>query len=224
LGPRDAARVIQSDSDFIVLNETLDEGLRTKRMPHAIALMAAIIVAGAGWLATAEVMLAGALGMVLVGALTMDEAYESIEWRSVFLIAGMLPLGLAMEKTGLAGTLSQAVVQVLGAWGPLAVMAGLLVATTLLTQVMSGQATAVVLAPIAIHAAEAVHANPRAFALAVAYGCSLAFLTPIAHPANVLVMGPGGYRFGDYWHLGLPLSCLAVVVGVPLIALVWPLH
>ncbi len=222
LGPREAARVIQSEGDFIVLNESLDEGLRTKRMPHALVLMAAaIIVAGAGWLATAEAMLAGALGMVLVGALTMDEAYQSIEWRSVFLIAGMLPLGLAMEKTGLASAISQNIVQLLGAMGPLAVMAGLLVITTALTQLMSGQATAVVLAPIAIHAAEAVHANPRAFALAVAYGCSLAFLTPIAHPANVLVMGPGGYRFADYFRVGIVLTLSLIALIVELIALQW---
>ena len=222
LGPRERARVIQSEGDFIVLNETLDEGLRTQRMPHAIAIMAgAIFVAGVGWLATAEAMLAGALAMVLVGALSMDEAYQTIEWRSVFLIAGMLPLGLAMEKTGLAGALSLGMVQALGSMGPLAVLAGVLAMTTLLTQVMSGQATAVVLAPIAIHAAEAVHANPRAFALAVAYGCSLAFLTPISHPANVLVMGPGGYRFYDYVRVGLVLTISLMALIVELIALWW---
>ncbi len=222
LGPRERTRVIQSDGEFIVLNETLDEGLRTRRRPHAVAIMAAaIVLAGVGWLATAEAMLAGALAMVLVGALTMDEAYQAIEWRSVFLIAGMLPLGLAMDKTGLASTLSLGIVQLLGSLGPLAVLTGLLVITTLLTQVMSGQATAVVLAPIAIHAAEVVHADPRAFALAVAYGCSLAFLTPISHPANVLVMGPGGYRFGDYFRVGFVLTVSLIALTVELIALQW---
>lgn len=222
LGPRERARLLQNDGDFIVLMDTVEEGLRTKRMPHAIVIMAvAIALAGSGVLATAEAMLAGALAMVLVGALTMDEAYQAIEWRSIFLIAGMLPLGTALDKTEAAHALGQWMVQLLGGLGPVAVMAGLLISATILTQIMSGQATAVILAPIAIHAAERAQANPHAFALAVAYGCSLAFLSPIAHPANVLVMGPGGYRFADYLRVGIALTILLIALISQLLSIGW---
>jgi di/tricarboxylate transporter len=219
LGMHDRVRVFQSESDFIVLTDTLEEGLRTKKMPSAIAIMAAsIIAATVGWLSIAEAMLAGALVMVLIRALTMDEAYQSIEWKSIFLIAGMLPVGLALTKTGAAATLGASLVNLLGGLGPLAVVGGLLVVTTLLTQVMSGQAAAVILAPIAIQAAQSVISSPRTFALAVAYGCSLAFLTPLSHPSNILVMGPGGYRFADYVRVGTLLTGVLIVLSLVLLA------
>ncbi len=212
-GALERVRVLRGEGDYIILTDSLEEGLRTKRMPYAVAIMmAAIVVAGAGWLATAEVMLAGALLMVLVGALTMDEAYQAVEWKSIFLIAGVLPVGLALDKTGAAALMGAALVNLLGGIGPVAVIVGLLVITALLTQIMSGQAAAVILAPIAIQAAESMGANPRTFALAVAYGCSLAFLTPLGHPANVLVMGPGGYRFADYVRVGALLTAILVVL------------
>jgi di/tricarboxylate transporter len=109
----------------------------------------------------------------------------------------------------------------LGALGAPAVIGGLLVVTMLLTQVMGGQAVAVILAPIAIHAAETLHSNPRAFALAVAYGCSLAFMTPLGHPANVLVMGPGGYKFSDFVRVGVGLTLLLSGVILVLISTLW---
>ncbi|MBI3733519.1 MAG: anion permease [Chloroflexi bacterium] len=224
LGPRARVGVLQDDGDFIVLTDTAEEGVRTQRMPHAIVIMAiAITLAASGLLATAEAVLAGALAMVVVGALSMDEAYQAVEWKSIFLIAGMLPVGLAMTNTGLAVMFGEAIVNQLGAHGPLVVVAGLLVVTTLFTQVMSGQAAAVILAPIAIHAAEAVHVDPRAFALAVAYGCSLAFITPLAHPANVLVMGPGGYKFKDYVRVGALLTLILMGVILALLVVLWGL-
>ncbi len=220
LGALDRVRMLQAENDFIVATDRVEEGLRTRKMPYAIAIMAGtILVASTGWLPTAEAMLAGALLMVLIGALTMDEAYQAIEWRSIFLIAGMLPLGLALSKTGVAAAIGNSLVNVLGGWGALAVVGGLLIITTLLTQVMSGQATAVILAPIAIQAAQTVHADPRAFALAVAYGCSLAFLTPLSHPSNILVMGPGGYKFMDYVRVGSLLTVILIVLILALLAL-----
>ncbi len=212
LGRRDRARVLQSEGDFIVLIDAVDEGLRTKKMPYAIAIMAVTIaIAALGWLAIAEAMLAGALAMVLIGALTIDEAYQSIEWRSVFLIAAMLPVGLAMTKTGVADAIGQMLVHLVDGVGPVAIVAGLLVMTMLLTQVMSGQAAVVILAPIAIHAAQALQLDPRMFALAVAYGGSLAFMTPLGHPVNILVMGPGGYKFSDFLRVGVWLTLLLIL-------------
>jgi di/tricarboxylate transporter len=218
LGALNRVRMLQAEGDFIVATERIEEGLRTRKMPYAIAIMAgAIIVASIGWFPTAEVLLAGALLMVLIGALTMDEAYQAIEWRAIFLIAGILPVGLALSKTGAAAAIGNSLVIALGGWGTLAVVGGLLVITTLFTQIMSGQATAVILAPIAIQAAQTINADPRVFALAVAYGCSLAFLTPLSHPSNILVMGPGGYRFSDYVRVGALLTVILIVLILALL-------
>jgi di/tricarboxylate transporter len=159
--------------------------------------------------------------MVLLGCLDMSEAYAAIEWRAVFLIAGMLPLGMAMASTGAAAFVSQQLVQVLGGLGPLAVAGGLFVVTLLLTQVMSGQVTSLVLAPIAVTAAQQVGTDPRGMGMAVALGASMAFLTPISHSSNTLVMGPGGYRFGDYARVGWPLSLLLLGVLLGGLALFW---
>jgi len=128
----------------------------------------------------------------------MDQAYGAIEWRSVFLVAGMLALGLAMTKSGAAGMLADKLVAGLDPFGPLALLAGLVLVTMLLTQVMNGAAVATIVAPIAIHAAQQTGLDPRALVMGVALASSMAFLTPLGHPVNVLVMGPGGYRFGDY--------------------------
>jgi di/tricarboxylate transporter len=133
----------------------------------------------------------------------------------------MLPLGIAMTTTGAAALVGSALVGALGSWGPLAVAAGLYVVATLLTQIISGQVTPVVLAPIAIAAAQSVGADPRGMAMAVALGCSTAFLTPISHSANMLVMGPGNYKFGDYARPGLPLTLVMMIVMLIGLALFW---
>lgn len=221
LGPRERARVLQSEGDYIVLSNSFQEPVRARRMPHAILIMAgSVLLAGLGWLPIAEAMLAGALATILVGALTIDEAYQAIELRSIFLIAGMLPVGLALTKTGAAAAIGEGMIGLLGGLGPLGVVAGVLVVTMILTQFMTGQATAVILAPIAIQAAVTMHSDPRLFALAVAYGSSLAFLTPLGHPANVLVMGPGGYRFADYVRVGALLTLLCIVIVLALLPFV----
>ncbi len=220
LGARRRMNVLHSEGDFIVLTETVDDTLRTNKMPFAIAIMAAtIIVAALGWLATAEAMLAGALAMVLIGALSMDEAYQAIEWKSIFLIAAMLPVGLALTKTGVALQIGSVLVGGLGPIGPVAIVTGLVVMTMLLTQVMSGPAAVAILAPIAIQTAQAAQIDPRWFALAVAYGGSLAFMAPLGHPVNILVMGPGGYKFSDFVRVGAPLTVVLIAVIVALIAL-----
>jgi di/tricarboxylate transporter len=154
---------------------------------------------------------------------SVDEAYQSIEWRAVFLIAAMLPVSIAMNRTGAAEYLGQLLVNGLAPWGPLALMGGLFAATTLLTQMMPGQVTAVVLAPIAISAAQKFGMNPYALAMAVAMGTSMAFLTPLGHPVNVLVMGTGGYKFRDYFQVGAPMTALLFVVVLALLPVFWPL-
>ena len=160
--------------------------------------------------------------MVITGCLTMDEAYSAIEWKAVFLVAGTLPLGIAMEKTGTAQFLASLLIDAVGNMGPMALLAGFYVMTNLLTQFMSNAASTVLIAPIAINAAQQVGSDPRALLMAVAIAASAGFLTPVAHQSNVLVMGPGGYRFGDYLKIGLPLDLLTFAVAMLMLPLIWP--
>jgi di/tricarboxylate transporter len=222
LGPRRRAEIVQNDPDFIVLMSSPEENLRRSKAPFAVAIMiGALLLSALGVLQVAEAMLAGAIALVLVGALTMDEAYQAIEWRAIFLIAGMLPAGLAMTKTGAAAFVGSLLVSALGGFTPLVLLAGLIFITVALTQVMSGQAAIVILAPIAITAALQLRSNPRTFALGVALASSMAFLTPLGHPVNVLVMGPGGYKFSDYFRVGAILTLVLVVVILALLPIVW---
>jgi di/tricarboxylate transporter len=153
----------------------------------------------------------------------MEEAYRSIEWKAVFLIAGMLPLGIAMQKTGTAQLLAQGVIGSLGGLGPLAVIAGLYLLTTLTSQVMPNPAVLVLMAPIAVSAARGMGVSPHSMMMAVALSASASFLSPVAHPANSLVMGPGGYRFTDYLRFGLPLTLVVLVVTLLVLPFFWPL-
>jgi di/tricarboxylate transporter len=168
-------------------------------------------------------MLIGALLMVLSGTLTMDEAYRSIDWKSVFLIAGMLPLGLAMQSTGTAQLLADQIVSLVGNWGPLAVMMGIYLVTGLLTEVISNAAAAVLAVPIAVDAALNLGASPHAFVMATVIAASTSFLMPIGHQVNVLVFGPGGYRFADYARVGVWLNLLLFILTALILPLIWPL-
>ncbi len=225
-GQRPGIQQLRKNPNFLVLEEDLGEAAGLgRRAWTAIGLtVAAVTLPALNVLPIAEAAFAAAGLMVLFNCLTMDEAYEAIEWKSVFLIAGMLPLGAAMASTGAAALVGQVMVTGLGQWGPLAVAGGLFVIATLLTQVLSGQVTPVVLAPIAIAAAQHLQADPRGLGMAVALGCSMAFLTPISQSANMLVMGPGGAKFGDYARVGLPLALILLVVFLAGLALFWNIH
>lgn len=158
----------------------------------------------------AEIMLAGALSMVLLGALSMDQAYRVIEWRSLFLVAGMLPVGVALAKTGGAAFMAEGIIRLAQGTGPLAVLAGLVLVTVLLTQIINGSAAVAIIAPIAIATAQKLGLDPRSFALSVAIASSMAFMSPLGHPVNIMVMGAGGYSFRDYARVGIPLTVLLV--------------
>jgi di/tricarboxylate transporter len=224
-GPGKQIPILQSDPDFIVLTsdpKTVVPDWR-KAIPALLVMVTTLILAAINPVAVGEVMLGGALVMVLIGALTMDQAYRAIEWRSVFLVAGMLPLGIAMNKTGAAAMLANSLTNLLGPYGVMAMLAGLVLLATLLTQVMNGAAVAAVIAPIAIVVAQQFGADPRSMAMGVALATSLAFITPLGHPVNMLVMGPGGYRFRDFVKVGLPLATLMVILILGLLPVFWPL-
>lgn len=215
LGPRRRAQMLQAEPDFIVLIRTEEEGLRRSKAGLTAGIMALALTLGAvGLVPVAESMLAGALGVVLVGALTMDEAYQAIEWRVIFLIAGMLPAGVAMTKTGAAAFISTGLINLVGAYGPLGVLLVLMLVTVALTQVMSGQATITILAPIAFTTAQVLGSNTSTFVLGAALASSMAFLTPLGHPVNLLVMGPGGYKFNDYARVGGLLTVLLIILFI----------
>jgi di/tricarboxylate transporter len=222
-GPRDRIRVLGSEPDFIVLTEAAQEAPRISKAPTAVLIMASVLfVVILGWLNIAIAVVAGVFLMVLTGCLSMEEAYRSIQWKAVFLIAGMLPLGIAMENTGAASFLAEGMVSAIGGFGSLVVMAGLFILAALASQVMPNPAVAVLLAPIALSTASDLGISPYPLMMAVAISASAAFLSPVGHSANVLIMGPGGYRFSDFTKVGLPLTLVVLLVSLLVIPIVWP--
>lgn len=225
-GPRSRLHLLRRNPDLIVLSEPAEpvSEVRSSKLALATAIMVVtLIVAAAGLIQTAEAMLLGTLAMVLVGVLSPDEAYDAIEWRSVILVAGMLPMGLALTKTGLAGVVAENIMRLTLPYGALVLFAALFLLSTLLVQVISGPAVAAIVVPLAIESARQAGIDPWSLTLGVALGTSMAFLTPLGHPVNVLVMGPGGYRFGDYFKVGLPLTILVTIVILVLLPLIYPL-
>jgi di/tricarboxylate transporter len=220
-GRRLKLQLLRDDPNFLILEEEGEVEVPRKAWLAVALTTAAVLLPVFTRLPIAESTLTAASLMLLFNCLTMDQAYSAIEWKAVFLIAGMIPLGLAMRDSGAAALIGNGLVEALGGWGPLAVAGGIFIAATLITQVLSGQVTPLVLAPIAIAAAEHLNVDPRGMAMAVAMGCSTAFLTPISHSANMLVMGPGGYKFKDYARAGLPLTALLFVVLLAGLAVFW---
>ena len=223
-GPRAKIRLLQAEPDFIVLQPESAEAQRpAKAWLSAAIMLGTLFVMAVGWLPIAEATFTGAVLMVVTKCLTMDEAYQAIEWRAVFLIAGMLPLGLALTKTGAAAWVGQVLIQTFGGLGPLVLLSVFYLMAMLLTQFVSGQAAAVIVAPIALSAAIQINSSPYAFAMAAALACSTAFMTPIAHPVNLLIMGPGGYAPRDFFKIGLPLTVVVFLVMLLVLPLVWPM-
>ncbi len=222
-GPREAFEHLARDRDFVVLDLEVQETPRYGKAPVASLVMAAVVGSVVlGWLPITVASIAGVVALVLTRSLTMDEAYRSIEWRAVFLIAGMLPLGFAMERSGAAALLGRAVVDATGPLGPLGVLAGVTAFTLVINQFIPSAVTAVVMAPIALAAAGGMGVSPYPFVLGVAYAVASSFMTPVSHPANLLVMSPGGYRFSDYLRNGAPVSLLVLIVSVALLPLLFP--
>lgn len=223
-GARKKMQDLQQNNQVLVLEPLEFESKRINKAPLAVGVLGLVLLLTTflGFhISTAMVI--GSVLMVLTGCLTMDEAYQSIEWRSVFLIAGMLPLGTVMETTGTAQFLADGIVSFAGVWGPLAVLAGIYVLAGLITEPMSNAAATVLMVPIAIDIALELGANPQSFVLAVVIGASTSFLTPVGHQSNVLVFGPGGYRFADFSRVGWLLNLVLVVVALLVIPLFWPL-
>ncbi len=223
-GPRHRMSMLQEGGEFLVLERVEIEWRRRRLGPLAAGIMVLVLgLVTFGGLHVSTAMVIGAVLMVLTNCLTMEDAYASIEWRSVFLIAGMLPLGTAMELTGTAPFLADLLTGTLGGFGPLAVLAGIYVLVALLTQPMSNAAATVLMVPIAIDTAVKLGASPHPFVLAAVIGASTSFLTPVGHQANILVFGPGGYKFFDYTRVGALLNVIILIAMLIFIPMIWPL-
>jgi di/tricarboxylate transporter len=166
--------------------------------------------------------LLGCLVLVLSKTITLQEAYEAVDWSVIILLAGVIPLGIAMEKTGLAAIIGQGVATFGAPLGPLFVLAGIYLATSILTEIMSNNSTAILMAPIAIATAEALAVSPMPFLMCVAYAGSASFMTPVGYQTNTMVYGPGGYRYGDFFRFGGPLQLVFMIIAVLLIPIFWP--
>ncbi|MGD8604525.1 MAG: SLC13 family permease [Anaerolineales bacterium] len=223
-GPQHRIPQLQQSQDFLVLEPVEINTLRRRKAPLAVgALLAAIGLTLFGGFDISLAMVIAAIIMILTGALTIDEAYASVDWRTVFLVAGMLPLGLAMEATGTARFLANIMLDTFGPWGPIATLAGVYLLAALVTQPMSNAAAVVLIVPIALDTAAGVGADYKAFTVAVVVGAATSFLSPVGHKANVLVFGPGGYKFTDYTRVGFILTLLLLAVSLILIPALWPL-
>jgi di/tricarboxylate transporter len=211
--------------DFVVMGqpEAMIGAPARARAPLAMLILAGMLVlmvTNLMPLVTASML--AALLMILFGCVSIDEAYESVDWKSIVLIAGMLPMSTALEKVGLVNLVSQGLTDSLGAWGPTAVLTGLFFLTSLFTQVLSNTATTVLIAPIGLAAARDLGVEPYAFLMAIAIAASMAFSTPVASPVNTLVMGAGNYRFSDYLRAGIPMILIMLVTSLIVLPILWP--
>ena len=200
-----------------------DQPVAVRQAVTATAIIGAAIIASIAGVPVFLAMLAAAVIVFLTGILTTEDAYRAVEWQAIFLIAGMYAVSKAMVETGLADWIGQQVVAVVTPYGPLGLAAGSYLLTAGLTQLMGGQVSALVTGPIAISAAINLHTSPQAMAVAAAIGCSASFFTPIAHPVNILMIGPGNYTFGDFFRIGWGLTLVCFVMLLVGMALFWQL-
>ncbi|MFQ5548842.1 MAG: SLC13 family permease [Woeseia sp.] len=224
LGPREKLQLLDSDSDFLILTPLGQKPPDTRRAPLAALIMLGVVVsvmAGHAPIAVAAVV--GGSIMVLTGCLNMEQAYRAIDWRAIFLIAGMLPLGTAMQESGAASYLASQVMSLLGDAGPWPVIGGLYVVTAMATMIIPTAALVVLMAPIVLSAMGDLGLQPETAMMAIAMAASASFTSPISHPANILVMGPGGYRFVDYLKVGVPLTLVIFITVMVLLPIFWPL-
>ena len=195
----------------------------SKAVPALITFILAISAAASGLVSIQLALGMATVAMALLNIVPVREFYDGVDWPVVILLGAMIPLGAALETTGTTSLLVDGILSVTGDLSPAVIVALILIITMTVSDVLNNAATAILMAPIAYSIAVSLQLNPDAFLMAVAVGASCAFLTPIGHQNNALIMGPGGYQFGDYWRMGLPLEIIIVVVAVPLLLIFWPL-
>jgi di/tricarboxylate transporter len=213
--------VLVVDSPDLVRRQAVPLGAGAKAAIAILLVTVALLATGA--LPTSIVGLMGACAMVFARVLSVEQCYRAVNWTTVILVGAMMPLSTAMSNTGAAGLLADQLVSTLGAFGPIALIAGLFVLTAILGQLISNTATALIIIPIGIAVAVDMGVSPKPILMAISIAAAAAFLTPVATPVNLMVMGPAGYKFGDYWKLGLPLMAWFFIIAIFLVPLIWPL-
>jgi di/tricarboxylate transporter len=217
----------QRRRDFVILGqpEEMIGAPARRKAPVALLILAGMLVLlVTNTLPVAAASMLAGLAMILTGCLTIDDAYAAVDWKSIVLIAGMLPMSTALEKVGLVELAASSLTDVFSGMSPLVVMGSLFLLTSMFTQVLSNTATTVLIAPIALAAAQNLGLRPYAYLMAVAIAASMAFASPVASPTNTLVMGAGNYRFSDYIKVGLPLILLALLISILVLPIVWPMQ
>jgi di/tricarboxylate transporter len=222
-GTREGFELLAKERDFIVLRQDVQEKPRLKKAPIAGLIMLAVVaVVILQWLPISIASIGGAALMVLTRCITMEEAHKSIDWKAIFLIAAMMPLGFAMRDSGAAKLLADFVVQIAGPYGNIAILGGLMGLTLLINPFIPTVVNAVIMTPIGLATAASLGVSPYPFVMGIAYMVAACFMTPVSHPANLLVMSPGGYRFTDYLKNGIPIAVLTLIVSLVLLPLVFP--
>jgi len=217
-------RLLGTHPDFVVLTPAAQEPRRTRKAPVAVgalAIMVAMVVTG--FMPIHVAAFTAATLVALFGAITMEEAYRAVEWRAVFLVAAILPVGIAIERTGAAALASDAVISLEGTFGSTGVLAGLVALASLLSQCLDGAPAVVLMAPVVMPAAEQMSVGVHPMMMAVALAASAAFMTPFSHKANLIVMGAGGYKVLDYLKVGTPLTVILLILMVLLVPVFFPL-
>jgi len=220
---REDLNQLKQDSAFVIVSSPgLPEFRKHKTLPALMIISAMVLTASLNIFPIVVSAILGCILMVLTRCVTLEEAYQSIEWQVIFLLAGVLTLGIALEKTGAALFISNVFVSSIGELGPTALVSALFFLTMILTNVMSNNATAALLAPIAIGIADSMALNPRPFLMAVTFAASLSFMTPVGYQTNTIIYGPGQYKFSDFLRVGTPLNVLFWVLATILIPKIWP--
>ena len=222
VGPRNNLRRLAADPSFIEVTPFVPR--RPRKRYAGLILIGVVGAVLTGWLPISIAALIGATLMVLIRCLSMEDAYRAIDWRAVFLIAGMLPLGTALANTGAAYLLAGTAVDMLGALGPWYVIGGLYLVTALATMIIPTAALVVLMSPVVLSASASLGIAPTTAMMAMAMAASASFTSPISHPANILIMGPGNYRFRDYIRAGVPLTLLVFIIVMLVLPVFWPLQ
>jgi di/tricarboxylate transporter len=214
---------LRADDDFIILEEVQEPSLHSHKVPFALGIVALVVLlAGLGVLPILVTAILGCIAMVLTRCLSLEEAQRAVDWKVIFLLGGMLPLGIAMERSGAARWLADSALWLVGGFGALAVLATVYLITALLTEAMSNNASAVLMAPIAIATALQLGIDPKPLLMAVAFAASTSFATPVGYQTNAMVYSVGGYRYTDFLKIGAPLNLLFWVLAVIFIPRIWP--
>jgi len=214
---------LREDKTFVLVSQVALPLFRKSRMLTAIAIVTGVVLgAASGYVPIVAGAIVGCILMVLTRCLTLEEAYASINWSVIFLLAGVLTLGTALETTGAARLAGNLLVESLGTWGPIALVSGLYLATSLLTELMSNNATAALLAPVAIAAAESLNIDSRPLLMAITFAASASFMTPVGYQTNTLIYGPGQFRYADFLRVGTPLNILFWILATFFIPRFWP--